>query len=319
MGEALRWDVLVIGAGPAGLSAAIYARRALLSTLVLDKALPGGLLNQALSVENFPGFEQAISGAELTGRMRRQAERLGAQIASEEVRSISREDGVVRVQTQGSAFEARAVVLATGSRPRELPVDGVRRLVGRGVSYCATCDGYFFQGRDVLSVGAGDSGLTEALFLTRIARSVGIIVRHPEEDPHAVRASASLRRAARENPRIRFLWNRTVEEVRGERQLEAVILRNLGTGDLEEHRADALFIQIGHLPETEFLRGRLALDAGGHVVTDDRLRTSVEGVFAAGDVRAGASRYAQAIVAAGEGAIAAMEAERYLEGNSSSP
>ena len=319
MGEALRWDVLVIGAGPAGLSAAIYARRALLSTLVLDKALPGGLLNQALSVENYPGFEQAIPGQELMGRMRRQAERLGAQIASEEVRSISREDGVVRVQTQGSVFEARAVVLATGSRPRELPVDGVRRLVGRGVSYCATCDGYFFAGKDVLSVGAGDSGLTEALFLARIARSIGIIVRHPEEDPHAVRASASLKRAAQENPRIRFLWNRTVEAVRGEGPLETVILRNLETGDLEEHRADALFIQIGHVPETEFLRGQLTLDASGHVVTDDRLRTSVEGVFAAGDARAGASRYAQAIVAAGEGAIAAMEAERYLEGNSSSP
>jgi len=307
-----RYDVSIIGAGPAGLTAAIYAGRSLLSTLVLEKAVPGGQLNETESIENFPGFEHKVAAPELMKQMKRQAERLGAEIVLEKVTGFISDEGEFLIKGIRQSFRTRAIIIASGSRPRELAVEGAKRLKGRGVSYCATCDGYFFQGKHILEVGAGDSGLTEALFLSKFAESVGIVVRHPKDDPHAFRALRSLQQEVFENDKIHFFWNKTVQSLLGEERLTGVVLKDLSTGNLEEIAAEGLFISIGHLPETDYLPDSVSLDDHGYVITDDHLRTSLPGVFAAGDVRIVANRYAQAVVAAGEGAIAAIEVEKYL-------
>jgi len=312
MENPLQYDVIIIGAGPAGLSAAIYTGRAQRSTLVLEKALPGGQLNETDYIENFPGFEEKIAGPELMSRMRKQAERFGAQITLDTTVGIAPIDGGYVVKGTGREYSGRTLILASGSHPRELAVEGAKHLKGKGVSYCATCDGYFFRGKRLLEVGAGDSGLTEALFLTKFAESVGIIVRHPESDPHALRGSAILRRRAMDHPKIHFLWNRVVERVVGEDRVTAILLKDLESGRLEEVPADGLFINIGHVPETAYLQGQVNLDEHGYILTDERRQTNLPGVFAAGDLRVGTRRYAQAIVAAGDGAAAAIEAEKYL-------
>lgn len=312
MEEPTRYDVSIIGAGPAGLTAAIYTGRALLSTLVLEKSVPGGQLNETEFIENFPGFEEKTSAPKLMQQMKHQAERLGAKIVLEEVTNFAGNDNDFLITGARQTFRTRTIIIASGSRPREIEVEGAERLKGRGVSYCATCDGYFFHGKKVLEVGAGNSGLTEALFLTKFAESVGIVVRHPKDDPRALRASPSLQREAFENPKIRFLWNKTIHSLLGKDRLTGVVLKDLASGDLEEMSVDGLFVNIGHLPETGYLPAAIALDDHGYVVTDKYLRTSVSGVFAAGDVRVIAHRYAQAVVAAGEGAIAAIEVEKYL-------
>ncbi|HCP31892.1 TPA: thioredoxin-disulfide reductase [Candidatus Acetothermia bacterium] len=312
MQEGKPYNVVIIGGGPAGLTAAIYTGRALLSTLLLEKAVPGGQLNETDFIENFPGFEEKTSAPELMQQMRKQAERLGTEILLDEVTGIEPTSHNYRIKGTREEFETRSVIIATGSRPREISADGVGRLKGKGVSYCATCDGYFFQGKKILEVGAGDSGLTEALFLTKFVESVGIIVRHQRSDPHALRASPILKKRVQEHPKITFLWNKVVDKVVGEKRLTGVLLKDLTTGEVEEVKVDGLFINIGHLPETDFLQGTLNLDEHGYIITDDRLRTNLPGVFAAGDARIVTSRYAQAIIAAGDGAIAAIEAEKYL-------
>jgi thioredoxin reductase (NADPH) len=312
MQEGKPYDVVIIGGGPAGLTAAIYTGRALLSTLILEKAVPGGQLNETDFIENFPGFEEKTSAPELMQQMRKQAEQLGAEIFLDEVTGIEPTSHHYRIKGAREEFETRSVIIATGSRPREISADGVGRLKGKGVSYCATCDGYFFQGKKILEVGAGDSGLTEALFLTKFVESVGIIVRHQRSDPHALRASPILKKRAQEHPKISFLWNKVVDKVVGEKRLTGVLLKDLATGEVEKVKVDGLFINIGHLPETDFLEGTLNLDEHGYIITDDRLRTNLKGVFAAGDARTVTSRYAQAVIAAGDGAIAAIEAEKYL-------
>jgi len=307
-------DVAILGAGPAGLTAAIYTGRALLSTVIVEKRLPGGQLNETDVIENWPGTEEAVSAAELMRRVRAQAERFGAEIRLDEVTAIEPAAETHTLVTGGGALRARTVILACGSRPRELQAEGAARLKGKGLSYCATCDGFFFQGKKLIEVGAGDSGLTESLFLTRFVESVSIVVRHPADDPRALRASAILQKRAKDHPKVRFLWNRVVEAVLGEDRVEAVRLRDLDSGNVEELPIDGVFVNIGHLPETEFLRGAIDLDPEGYIRTDMRLRTNVPGVFAAGDARIGTNRYAQAVVAAGEGAVAAMEVENYLTG-----
>lgn len=305
-------DVAVLGAGPAGLTAAIYTGRALRSTVVVEKALPGGQLNETDFIENWPGIEEATAAPQLMKQLRAQAERFGAEIRSDEAIRIEPGEQVHCVITATGSIQARTIILACGSRPRELPAEGASLLKGKGLSYCATCDGFFFQGKDIIEVGAGDSGFTEALFLTRFAESVSIVVRHPEGDPRAFRASAILAKRVREHPKIRFLWNQVVEALVGENRLTGVLLRNLGTGQTEELPIDGVFVNIGHLPQTDFLRGTIDLDNDGYIVTDCRLRTNVPGIFAAGDARVDAHRYAQGVVAAGEGAMAAIEAEKHL-------
>ena len=305
-------DVAIIGAGPAGLTTAIYAGRALLSTVVVEKGLPGGQLNATDLIENWPGFAETVSAPELMTQLRTQAERFGAEFVLDEVSRIEPGDSVHSVIASEQTIRARTIILACGSRPKDLPAEGADRLKGRGVSYCATCDGFFFQGKRILEVGAGDSGLTEALFLTRFAESVSIVVRHPKDDPKAFRASGILQERAKEHPKIGFLWNRVVVAVLGEDRVEGARLKDLTTGETEDVPIDGVFVNIGHLPQTGFLRGTVDLDPGGYIATDGCLRTNVPGIFAAGDARIDANRYAQGVVAAGEGAIAAIEAEKYL-------
>lgn len=305
-------DILVIGAGPAGLTAAIYAGRSLLSTVVLEKGLPGGQLNETDLIENWPGFADAVSAPELMKQVRAQAERFSASIVLDDVTRIEPGSAIHEVVTSQGRYRARTIILAPGSRPRELPAENAKRLKGKGVSYCATCDGFFFQGKDIIQVGAGDSGLTEALFLTRFANSVTIVVRHPKDDPKAFRASAILQRRVKEHPKIRFLWNRVVDAVEGEERLTSVRLRDLQTSKTESMSTDGVFVSIGHLPQTSFLDGAIALDESGYIQTNVSLHTNVPGIFAAGDARVNANQYAQAIVAAGEGAMAAIEAGKFL-------
>ena len=305
-------DVLIVGAGPAGLTAAIYSGRALLSTLVLEKGLPGGQLNETDLIENWPGFADAIPAPELMKNVRAQAERFGASIVLDDVQRIEPGSPTHTVVTSQGRYQARTIILAPGSRPKELPAENAARLKGKGVSYCATCDGFFFQGKRLIQVGAGDSGLTEALFLTRFADSVTIVVRHPEDDPKAFRASAILQQRAREHPKIHFLWNRVVDAIEGDSKIEGVRLRELDTDEVETIPIDGVFVNIGHHPETDFLQGVIDLDDEGYICSDHFLHTNVPGIFAAGDARVNANQYAQAIIAAGEGAIAAIEAEKYL-------
>jgi thioredoxin reductase (NADPH) len=305
-------DVAIIGAGPAGLTAAVYAGRALLSTVIVEKGLPGGQLNETDIVENWPGFAEAVSAPDLMAQLRAQAERFGAQFVLDEVSGVEPGDSAHTIVTSEKRIRARTVILACGSRPKELPAKGAQRLKGKGLSYCATCDGFFFQGKRIVEVGAGDSGLTESLFLTRFVESVSIVIRHPEDDPKAFRSRGILQQRAREHPKINFLWNQVVEAVLGEDRVEGVRLRDLSTNTTVDVPIDGVFVNIGHLPQTEFLRETVDLDPDGYIVTDGRLRTNVPGIFAAGDARIDAHRYAQGVVAAGEGAIAAIEAERHL-------
>ena len=305
-------DVLIVGAGPAGLTAAIYSGRALLSTVVLEKGLPGGQLNETDLIENWPGFAEAVASPELMKQIRAQAERFGSSIVLDDVLRIEPGPSTHQVVTSQGSYRARTIILSPGSRPRELPAEDAARLKGKGVSYCATCDGFFFQGKHIIQIGAGDSGLTESLFLTRFADSVTIVVRHPEDDPKAFRASAILQQRAREHPKIRFLWNRVVDSVEGDDHVTGVRLRHLVTGEVETIPIDGVFVNIGHLPQTDFLREIIDLDEDGYICTDVFLHTNVPGIFAAGDARVNANQYAQAVVAAGEGAIAAIEAEKYL-------
>jgi len=305
-------DVAIIGAGPAGLTAAIYAGRALLSPIVIEKGLPGGQLNETDLIENWPGFEEAVSARELMRKVHVQAERFGARFVSDEVMRIESGNGAYKLVMTEGTITARTVILACGSRPRELPAENAARLKGKGLSYCATCDGFFFQGKRILEVGAGDSGLTESLFLTRFVDSVSIVVRHPQDDPKALRASAILQKRAREHPKVDFLWNRVIDAVLGTDRVEGARLRDLATGETEEVAIDGIFVNIGHLPQTDFLRDTVDLDAEGYIVTNPQLHTNRPGIFAAGDARIDAMQYAQGVVAAGEGAMAAIEAEKFL-------
>lgn len=307
-------DVVIVGAGPAGLTAAIYTGRALLSTVIVEKGLPGGQLAETDQIENWPGFAETMSARELMGALRSQAERFGARIVQDSVVRIEPGESLHRVIAAHGSYEAKSIILAPGSRPKELPAKGAARLKGKGVSYCATCDGYFFQDKRILEVGAGDSGLTESLFLTRFAESISIVVRHPEDDPKALRASGILRKRAREHPKIEFLWNSLIDEVLGDDRVTGVRLRDLSTGETRSVEIDGIFVNIGHVPQTQFLQGTVDLDEDGYIITDTSLHTSVPGILAAGDARILAHQYAQGIVAAGEGAIAALEAQNYVAG-----
>jgi len=306
------WDLVIVGAGPAGLTCAIYGRRAGLSTLLVERAMPGGQLLETPLVENFPGFPEPISGMELMARVQRQAERLGAEFRFAEAKGLEPRDGAWAVRTEKGEVLGRAVVVATGAHPRPLPAKGAREFTGKGLSYCATCDGFFFRDQEVLMVGAGDAALVEALFLADLCRRVYIAVRHPKDDPKAVRAAASLKERALAHPRIQFLWNVVVDEVYGDERVRGVVLRDLGTGERRPFPVDGVFVKIGYEPATAWVRGVVELTEAGYIRTDPWMRTSARGVFAAGDVREPQGRVAQAVVAAAEGALAALAAERYL-------
>jgi thioredoxin reductase (NADPH) len=306
------WDLIVVGAGPAGLTAAVYACRAGLKTMVLEKAAPGGQLLETPAIENFPGFPEPISGMELMDRLEKQARRFGAEIVFGEAMGLVKEGENWAVRASAENFLGRAVVVATGAHPKKLPAKGAEKFVGRGLSYCATCDGFFFRDKTVLMVGAGDAALTEALFLADLCRKVYILVRHPKDDPKAIRAAAALRERAMAHPRIEFVWNAVVEEVFGDGKVEGVVLRDLSTGETRDFPVDGVFVKIGYEPATGWVRGVVELTPAGYIRTDSWMRTAVPGVFAAGDVREPSGRVAQAVVAAAEGALAALAAERFL-------
>lgn len=298
--------VIIIGSGPAGLTAAIYAARANLRPLVLAGALYGGQLMLTTEVENFPGFPAGIMGPELMEAFRAQAERFGARIEFVDVTSVDFGRRPFRVATAEEEYEGESVIVATGASARWLGIPGEERLRGRGVSTCATCDGAFFKEKKIVVAGGGDSAMEEALFLTRFGSQVTVVHRRD-----SLRASKIMADRAHNHPKIDFIWNTVIEEVYGNPVMTGLKLRNLVTEKTHDLEADALFIAIGHDPNTAIFRGQLELDKAGYIVSHDGVHTNIEGVFVAGDVYD--IRYKQAITAAGMGCKASMEAERYLE------
>ncbi|MEM2340204.1 MAG: thioredoxin-disulfide reductase [Candidatus Bathyarchaeia archaeon] len=300
-------DLIIIGSGCAGCAAAIYASRAGLEPLVIEGPQPGGQLMMAGEVENFPGFPDPVPGPTLVERMRQQAERLGARFLSGSVTRADFSKRPLKVLTESGVHEARSFIIATGSRSKWLGLESERRLIGRGVSSCAYCDGYFFKGKRVAVVGGGDTALGEALFLSGIAKEVVVVHRRSE-----LRAKKTLQDRAFRNEKIRFEWNKIVSEVLGSDRVSGILLKDVITGEVKRLDCDGLFVAIGHEPNTEAFKGQLEMDEEGYIMTKDLVKTSVEGVFAAGDVCN--KRYRQAVVASALGSIAAIEAEKFLEG-----
>ena len=300
-------DVVIVGSGPAGYTAAIYAARAQLNPVILAGSVTaGGALMNTTEVENYPGFVEGIMGPELMTQMQEQAERFGADIRYEDVTALELEGDVKRITTSDDVYEARTVIISTGSEYRQLGIDGEERLSGHGVSYCATCDGFFFKDQDIVVVGGGDSAMEEATFLTRFARSVTVVHRRDE-----LRASAVMAKRAQEDPKISFAWNSRVVELHGEDSLTGVTLEDTVTGDRRRLEATGLFVAIGQVPRSELVADVLDLDEAGYIkVEAPSQRTRIPGVFACGDVAD--PTYQQAITAAGSGCRAALDAEQYL-------
>ena len=300
-------QVLIIGSGPAGLTAALYAARAELQPLLIEGYEAGGQLMLTTDVENYPGFPDAIMGPELMSNFRKQAERFGTRIVTSEVTKVDFSRQPFRVWTGADEYHAASVILATGASALWLDVPGEEQLRGRGVSACATCDGFFFKGKRLIVVGGGDSAMEEALFLTKFAEHVTIVHRRDE-----FRASKIMATRAMEHPQIDVIWNSVVSEIIGPDTVTAVRLSNTETGDMSEVPIDGVFVAIGHKPNTDLFVGQIALDEKGYVILkgDGSTYTSVEGVFAAGDVAD--SVYRQAVTAAGSGCQAAIDAERWL-------
>jgi len=307
MTEIQQADVVILGGGPAGLTAAIYAARNNRRTLVVERAVYGGQLSGTEHVENFPGFSQPIGGYELSENMRAQAERFGTQFIQAEAKSLTLQDGTRTkvLHTSEGDISAPAFILASGSSPRLLDVPGEKKFWGRGISTCATCDGAFFRGKEVAVIGGGDSAVEEGSFLTNFASKVHIIHRRDK-----LRATPLLQKRAFDNPKISFIWDTTVDEYLGDAKVSGLRLRNLKTGAASELAVPGVFIFIGHIPNTKLVEGILDLDDEGNVKAQPNTRTNVPGIYAAGDLRVGA--YRQAVTAAADGCMAAINAEHYL-------
>ncbi len=309
MNAVQRTKVAIIGSGPAGLTAAIYAGRANLSPILFTGVPAGGQLMITTEVDNFPGFPKGVQGPELMELMRQQAERFGTVMVEDDVSSVdfSHRPFVLRGGS-GAVVEAESVIVATGASALWLDVPGEEKYRGKGVSACATCDGFFFKGKDVVVVGGGDTAMEESTFLTKFAKSVLLVHRRD-----AFRASKIMQDKVRSNPKIQVLWNTAVEEVLGgEGDMNGVRLKDLKAGQSRDHKVDGLFIAIGHKPNTEVFRGHVQLDEKGYLKLKNGTHTSVEGVFGCGDVSD--PRYRQAVTAAGMGCMAAVDAEKWLEG-----
>jgi thioredoxin reductase (NADPH) len=300
-------DVIIIGSGPSGYTAALYAARARLRPLVFEGSVTsGGALMNTTDVENFPGFPDGVLGPDLMDQLRKQAERFGAELIADDVTDVDLKSSPKLVKAGEDSFLARTVIIATGSSYRELGVPGEKRLSGHGVSWCATCDGFFFREQDIAVIGGGDSAMEEATFLTRFARSVTIVHRRD-----ALRASKIMQDRAMSNPKIRFAWDSEVAEVVGEDRVTGLRLRNVKTGEESLLEVAGMFVAVGHDPRSELFTGQLATDPDGYLLVEQpSTRTAIDGVFAAGDVVD--RTYRQAVTAAGTGCAAALDAERWL-------
>lgn len=298
--------VIIIGSGPAGLTAALYAARANLNPLVIAGDLLGGQIALTSEVENYPGFPEGLTGPELVELMKSQAERFGARIEFDLVVDLDFSKGSpFYVKTQSAEYEAEAVIATVGASPRKLQVPGETEFVGRGVSYCGTCDGFFFRDKDVVVVGGGDSALEEGIFLTKFAKKVTVVHRRDE-----LRAGATLQNRAFANEKVDFIWDTVVESIEGNGTVQQVKLLNRKTGENAEFKTDGVFIFIGHDPNNSLFSGQLDMDKDGYVITDDQMRTNIEGVFAAGEIQD--KLYRQVATSVGQGAAAAMMCERWL-------
>lgn len=298
--------VLVLGSGPAGWSAALYAARAELQPLVLTGMEMGGQAALTYTIENYPGFPDGVGGSQLGELFQKQAEKFGARVQLDTAEKVDLSQRPFRVSTYEKDYLADVLIVSTGARSNHLNIPGEKEMTGKGVSYCATCDGWFFKEKDVTVIGGGDSALEEAIFLTRFARKVTIVHRRD-----SLRAGAILQKRAMDNPKIAFIWDSVPVEIVGDRKVETVRLKNVKTGELTDHPTDGLFIFIGHTPNTQLFEGQLTLDVHGYIVVDTMMQTNIPGVYAAGEVAD--PHYRQVITSAGMGAAAGIQATRFLE------
>jgi len=299
--------IVIMGSGPAGLTAALYTARADYRPLVISGNQLGGQISITSEVENYPGFPEGTTGPELVEKMQKQAEKFGARILIDEVTEVEFRNGPPFIlKTYGDGFEADVVIVTTGASPKRLEVRGEEALIGRGVSYCATCDGFFFRGKDVVVVGGGDTAIEESIFLTRFANRIQVIHRRDE-----LRAGEALKKRAFASEKISFIWDTVVEEVLGENKVEAVRVRNVKTGEARKIATDGIFVFVGHYPNSDLFQGQLEMDERGYLITDERMMTSVPGIFAAGEIQDPIFR--QIATSVGQGCAAGMMAERWLE------
>ncbi|MCL4530702.1 MAG: thioredoxin-disulfide reductase [Chloroflexi bacterium] len=308
-GSAKHVKVLVLGSGPAGLSAALYAARAELAPVVLTGTQLGGQAALTFAIENYPGFPEGVGGAQLGELFQKQAEHFGAKVEFDTASEVDLSQRPFKVKTDSGEYTADSIIVSTGADPNKLKVPGEEALTGRGVSYCATCDGWFFKDKKVVIVGGGDSALEEGLFITRYASSVTIIHRREE-----FRAGPLLQKRVSEHPKVNVIWNSVVTEVLGQEKVEAVRLKNVKTGEETIFETDGVFIFIGHTPNTQMFKGQLEMDSLGYLKINDKMETSVEGVYAAGE--AADSHFRQVVTSAGMGAAAAIQATHFLEAKS---
>lgn len=299
------FDVAIVGSGPAGYTASIYTSRAKLKTIIISGSLPGGQLMTTTEVENFPGFPKGITGPELMMNMQQQSERFGTRIVIDEVTGVDFKNRPFKIFTGSAEYTAESVLISTGASPRKLGLKSESDFSGKGVSYCATCDGPFFRDQEIVVVGGGDTALEEATFLTKFGKTVKIVHRRNE-----LRASKILQERAFENPKIEFIWNSTVINIEGTGKVASVTVKDINTGAETTLNAGGLFVAIGHEPNTTIFKNQLDLDERGYVVLNNITRTNIDGVFAAGDVHD--HRYRQAITAAGFGCMAALDIEKWL-------
>jgi len=300
-----RIKLAIIGGGPAGLTAALYASRGGLSPVVFVGSIPGGQISSTERMENFPGFPEGINGAELAQRMVEQVKHFDVTFIQQGVKSVNFSSYPLELHTSSDVYYASAVIIATGTFPRRLGVPGESEFFGRGVSTCATCDGFFYRDRRVVVVGGGDSAIEEGLFLTKFASEVVVIHRRDE-----LRASKILQERAFETPNMSFVWDSVVEEIVGEQTVTGVRVRNVKTGEVSQIETDGVFVYVGLITATKIFKGQLEMDEEGYIITDRRGRSSAQGVYAAGDVQN--PNFRQAVIAAGSGAAVAMEVERYI-------
>ena len=300
-----KFDIVIIGAGPSGYTAGIYCSRAGYDTLILSGILPGGQLVNTTEVENYPGFENGIMGPDLMIDMRKQSQRMGTTIIDDEVVNVDFRHKPFKVLTASEEYEGRAVIIATGANPRKLGLEGEQTFGGKGVSYCATCDGPFFRNQELIVVGGGDSAIEEATFLTKFATTVHLVHRRSE-----LRASKVMQERALNNEKIKFHWDSAVIDIKGDQKMQQAVLKNLKTNEETTIDAGGLFVAIGHEPNTSLFKNQIDLDNEGYIVLKNKTHTNIEGVFAAGDVHD--RNYRQAITAAGFGCMAAIDVDKYL-------